>query len=94
MIAKVTYVGFFPLGAEVSLRNTKIMQQEWNRCPVPVLAIGKKHFVDPMFEEVYYVKHDGQAVFFVASEYGLGHYHIFTFNEKSQEKLNKKIKNY
>ena len=67
MIAKVTYVGFFPLGAEVSLRNTKIMQQEWNRCPVPVLAIGKKHFVDPMFEEVYYVKHDGQAVFFVAN---------------------------
>lgn len=94
MIAKVTYFGFFPLGAEVSLRNTKIMQEKWNRCTAPVLAIGKKNVVNPTFGEVYYIKNDGQAVFFVAIEYGLGHYHIFTFNEKSQKKRNKKIKNH
>ena len=94
MIAKVSYFGFYPLGADVSLRNTRIMQEKWNRCTVPVFAIGKKNVVNPTFGEVYYIKNDGQAVFFVAIEYGLGHYHIFTFNEKSQEKLNKKIKNY
>lgn len=94
MIAKVTYFGFFPLGAEVSLLNTKIMQEKWNSCTVPVFAIGKKNVINPMFGEVYYVKNDEQAIFFVAIEYGLGHYHIFTFNEKSQEKLNRKIKNH
>ena len=94
MIAKVTYFGFFPLGAEVSLCNTNIMQEKWNRCALPVLAIGKKNVVNPMFGEVYYVKNDGHAVFFVAIEYGLGHYHVFTFSEKLQKKLNDKIKNH
>ena len=94
MIAKVTYFGFYPLGTDVSLRNTRIMQEKWNRCTVPVFVIGKKNVVNPTFGEVYYIKNDGQAVFFVAIEYGLGHYHIFTFNAKSQEKLNKKIKNH
>lgn len=84
----------FPLGVEVSLRNTKIMQEKWNRCTVPVLAIGKKNVVNPTFGKVYYIKNDGQAGFFVAIEYGLGHYHVFTFNEKSQKKRNKKIKNH
>ena len=92
MIAKVTYFGFYPLGAEVSLRNAKIMQEEWNRCTFPVLAIGKKNVVNPTFGEVYYIKNDGQAVFFVAIEYGLGHYHIFSFDEKFQKKLNQRIK--
>ena len=94
MIAKVSYLGFFPLGDEVMLRNTKIMQEEWNSCTFPVWVIGKKHIVNPIYGEVYYVVNESQTVFFVATECGVGHYHIFTFSEKVQKKLRNRIKVY
>lgn len=92
MFVKAKYFGFYPLGADVLLQGTKIMQAVWNAYKPPLIVIGKKNVVSPLFGQMYYVANDNQKVFFVAIEYGLGHYHIFTINEKAQQRLCKRIK--
>ena len=46
---------------------------------------------DVCFGQVFYTKDDKRTVFFVAIEYGLGHYHIFSINDKTQQKLLHKV---
>ena len=92
MFVKAEYFGFYPLGSDVLLQGTKIMQTTWSAYKFPVIVVGKKNVVSPLFAQVYYVTNDNQIIFFVAIEYGFGHYHIFTINEKSQQRLSKRIK--
>ena len=55
------------------------------------LTYGKKNVVSPFLAHLYYVKWNGRTVFFVAVEYGLGQYHIFNTDEKTNQKLSLKI---
>ena len=87
MFVKVKYLGFYPLGSEIKVHNIPIMQGTWNVFNKPVITYGKKSVVSPIFEHLYYVTHKNSTVFFVAVEYGLGHYHIFYTDEKTNAKL-------
>ena len=42
-------------------------------------------------QQVFYVISKDKIVFFVAVEYGLGHYHIFMISDKKSKKLEKKV---
>ena len=68
-----------------------LMKSEWNVYKKPSITYGKKNIASPFLQDLYYVVSKGKAVFFVAVEYGLGHYHIFTASEKHNKKLSKKI---
>lgn len=92
MLVKVEYFGFYPLGADIELNNTPIMKLEWNLYKKVALTYGKKNVVSPFLEQLYYVESNEGTVFFVAVEYGLGHYHIFKAGEKTNQKLSLKIK--
>ena len=91
MLVKVEYFGFYPLGADIELNNIPIMKLEWNLYEKVALTYGKKNVVSPFLAHLYYVKCNGHAVFFVAVEYGLGQYHIFKTDEKTNQKLSLKI---
>ena len=92
MLVKVEYCGFYPLGSDIELGRIPIMQREWNLYRKPVVTYGKKNTVSPFLEQVYYVTHENRTVFFVAMEYGLGHYHIFRVTPKANEKMTAKMK--
>ena len=92
MLVNVEYFGFYPLGADIELNNIPIMQIKWNLYPKVVFTYGKKSIVSPFLEYLYYVKWNERVVFFVAVEYGLGHYHIFKTDENTNRKLSLKIK--
>ena len=77
---------------DIELNNVPIMKLEWNLYKKVALTYGKKNVVSPFLEHLYYIKWNGRAVFFVAVEYGLGHYHIFKTSEKTKQKLSLKIK--
>jgi hypothetical protein len=91
VFCKVEYLGFYPLGDEVEINGIKIMQSEWTAYRELLIPYGKKNVVNPAFGKVYYVQKDGATVFFVAIEYGLGHYHVFKSTDKDNCKLSKKI---
>lgn len=92
MLVKVEYFGFYPLGADIELNNIPIMKLEWNSYKKVAFTHGKKNIVSPFLEQLYYVKSNEGSVFFVAVEYGLGHYHIFKTDEKTNQKLSAKSK--
>ena len=92
MFVKVEYFGFYPLGSDVELNNVPIMKTEWNLYKKAAFTHGKKNIVSPFLEQLYYVKSNEGPVFFVAVEYGLGHYHIFKTDEKTNQKLSAKSK--
>ena len=92
MFIKATYLGFFPLGSEIEVGEVRIMQEEWQVYPLPTVTYGKTHVVSPFMQELFYVSADSKTVFFVAVEYGLGHYHLFTVSDKAQKRLSKHIK--
>lgn len=56
-----------------------------------LFTIGKKNVVSPFMQQVFYVISKDKIVFFVAIEYGLGHYHIFSISDKEAKKLEKKV---
>ena len=91
MFVKVNYFGFYPLGSDVCYNDVKIMQTPWESYKYPAFVFGKKQTVNPCFGQVFYAKNDNQTVFFVAIEYGLGHYHIFSINDCTQQKMIRKI---
>ena len=91
MFCKVEYLGFYPLGDEVEIGGIKIMQSEWSEHRGFLIPYGKKNVVDPSFSQVCYVQKDGETLFFVAIEYGLGHYHIFKATDKDNLRLSRKI---
>ena len=92
MFVKVEYFGFYPLGSDVELNNVPIMKAEWNLYKKAAFTYGKKNIVSPFLEQLYYVKCNEGTIFFVAVEYGLGHYHIFRTDEKTNQKLSAKSK--
>lgn len=92
MLVKVEYLGFYPLGSDMELNNVPIMKADWNLYKKAAFTYGKKNAVSPFLEHLYYVKTNENTVFFVAVEYGLGHYHIFKTDEKTNQKLSAKIK--
>lgn len=89
MIAAAKYFGFFPLGSDVELNGIRIMQNEWRKYKKPILIVGKKQFISPMYCDVFYAEENGRTVFFAAYEYGIGHYHIYSFKEKYLNKMKK-----
>ncbi len=92
MFVKVEYFGFYPLGSDVELNNVPIMKAEWNLYKKAAFTYGKKNIVSPFLKYLYYVKSNEGAIFFVAVEYVLGHYHVFRTDEKTNQKLSAKIK--
>ena len=79
------------MGSDVCYNDVKIMQTSWKEYRFPVLVFGKKHIVNPCFGHVYSAKNDNHMVFFVAIEYGLGHYHIFSINDCTQRIMYRKV---
>lgn len=92
MFVKVEYFGFYHLGSDAELNNVPIMKAEWNSYKKVAFTYGGKNVVSPFLEQLYYVKSSVGTVFFVAVEHGLGHYHIFKTDEKTNQKLSAKIK--
>jgi hypothetical protein len=90
MLVKVEYFGFYPLGADRELYNVPIMKAEWNIYNKAVFTYGKKNVVSPFLGQLYYVKYNESFVFFVAIEQGLGHYRIFSTDEKNKHKTIRK----
>ena len=90
MFVKFNYLGFYPLGSDVKINDIEIMKSKWNVYKKPSITYGKKNIASPFLQDLYYVISKGKAVFFVAVEWGLGHYHIFTANEKQNKRLSKK----
>lgn len=91
MFVKVKYFGLYPLGSDVCYNDVNTMQTSWEKYRFSVWIFGKKKTVNPCFGQVFYTKDDKRTVFFVAIEYGLGHYHIFSINDKTQQKLLHKV---
>lgn len=91
MFAVVKYFGFYPLGSDIELNGVKIMQEYWNEYNKFIITIGKKKVVNPFMQQVFYVISKDKIVFFVAVEYGLGHYHIFSISDKKSKNLEKKV---
>ncbi len=91
MFVKVNYLGFYPLGSDVKINDIEIMKSKWNVYKKPTITYGKKNVASPFLQDLYYVVSKGKAIFFVAVEWGLGHYHIFTASEKHNKKLSNKI---
>lgn len=91
MFVKVDYLGFYPLGSDIKINDIEIMKSKWNVYKKPSITYGKKNVASPFLQDLYYVVSKGKAIFFVAVEWGLGHYHIFTASEKHNKKLSNKI---
>ena len=92
MLVKVEYLGFYPLGSDMKLDNVSIMKSQWHLYNKVAFTYGKKRVVSPFFQQLFFVNSKESMVFFVAVEYGLGHYHIFKTGEKTNQKLSLKIK--
>lgn len=91
MFVKTYYFGFYPLGSDIELNGVKIMQLKWNTYERFVIPFGKREKVSPNFQQLFYVETEGKIIFFVAVEYGLGHYHIFTISDKATKRLSPKL---
>ncbi len=91
MFVKVKYSGFYPLGSDIKINDVEIMKSKWNAYKKFAITYGKKNIASPFLQDLFYVVSKGKAVFFVAIEWGLGHYHIFTTNEKQNKRLSKNI---
>ena len=89
MIAKSIYLGCYPLGGDLEINGIKVMQSEWKvLCKPSVLPFGKHDKgVNPFFCDTFVVEIDGKRAFFLASEAGIGKYHIFGLSEKTNQKL-------
>ncbi len=89
MFAKATYLGYYPLGGDLEIDNIKIMQLDWKRlCRPVILSIGKTiQGSSPIFSYVFVVTENEKTVFFLANEYGIGKYHIWSFSDKVVKKL-------
>ncbi len=96
MFAKVTYLGYHPLGGDLEIDNIKIMQLDWKRLRRPlVCAFGKSiQGGNPTFAYTFVAEGNEKSVFFLANEYEMGKYHIWFFSDKATKKLRdyKKIK--
>ena len=90
MFAKVRHFGFYPLGSDICYNGVKIMQLPWKEYRFPAFVFGKKQTVNSFPGQVFYTANDSRTVFFVAVEYGLGHYHIFSINDFTQRKMLRK----
>ena len=91
MFVKVNYFGFYPLGSDIKINNIEIMKSKWNAYKKVAITYGKKNIANPFMQDLFYVVSKEATVFFVAVEWGLGHYHIFVVNEKQSKKLSKSI---
>jgi hypothetical protein len=91
MLVKVKYSGFYPLGSDVRVNGVEIMKSKWHRYEKPTITYGKKNIASPFLQDLFYVVSKEKAVFFVAIELGLGHYHVFVASEKQNRRLSKKI---
>jgi len=91
VFAKAEYFGFYPLGSDVLYNDVPIMQTTWEACRFLIIVFGKKHVVNPFFGQVFYAEYNKRIVFFTAIEYGLGHYHIFSISNSTQQRLLRKI---
>ena len=91
MLVKVKYFGYYPLGSDIKINDIEIMKSRWNIYKKPSITYGKKNTASPFLQDLYYVVSKEKAVFFVAVEWGLGHYHIFIVSEKTNKKLSKNI---
>lgn len=91
MLVKVKYFGYYPLGSDVKINDIEIMKSRWNIYKKPIITYGKKNTASPYSQDLYYVVSKEKVVFFVAVEWGLGHYHIFLTSEKKNKKLSKNI---
>ena len=94
MFSKTIYLGYHPLGGNLEINGIKIMQKEWTRLCKPIIFPLKMPGGQAFFCEPYYVESDGKRAFFLATERGIGKYHIYGFSERAVEKLNncKKLK--
>lgn len=91
MIVKVNYLGFFPLGDEVTITSVHFLKCPWKSINGLVIPIGKKKVVSPIFCYLCCAVENDEAVFFFAFEYGLAHYHIYVPSEKSKSRLERRF---
>ena len=89
MLAKVTYLGYYPLGGDLEIDGIKIMQFEWKCLLRPIiLPFGKTiQGASPTFSHIFAVNENEKTVFFLANECGIGKYHIWSFSDKVLKKL-------
>ena len=89
MFTKTIYLGYYPLGGDLKINGIKVMQSKWKKLRKPILvAFGKSHKgVNPFFCEPFVVEVGGKRAFFLASEVGIGKYHVFGLSEKANQKL-------
>ena len=89
MFAKAIYLGYHLLGGALEIDNIKIMQLDWNRLRRPIVwAFGKSiQGANPTFAYTFVAEENGKSVFFLANEYGIGKYHIWSFSDKAVKKL-------
>ena len=92
MLAKATYLGYYPLGGDLEIDGIRIMQSEWKCLHRPiVLPFGKTiQGISPTFLHTFVVEKNEKTVFFLANECGIGKYHIWSFSGKVVKKLCKK----
>lgn len=94
----VRYLGYFPLGSEVLVDGVQIMMKEWGTVTPTPLVIGRANRNIGVFGNgVFGVVENEKKVFFIALEYGIGKYHVFTFSDRASKKLSKrsiKFENY
>ena len=91
MFVKVKYSGCYPVGSDIKINDVEIMKSKWNVDKKPLITYGKKNIANPFLQDLFYVVLKGKAVFFVAIEWGLGHYHVFVASEKQNNRLSKNI---
>ncbi len=91
MLVKVKYSGFYPLGSDIKINDVEIMKSKWHRYEKPTITYGKKNIASPFLQNLFYVVSKEKTVFFVAIEWGLGHYHVFVASEKQNKRLFKNI---
>ncbi len=96
MFIRAKYFGFYPLGSDVEIAGVHIMQCEWKVITKAPLCFGHKKIkngkkVSAFGKTIFYAKENGKSIYFVAKEWGIGKYHIFLFNNKTNEKLKKNI---
>ena len=89
MLTKAIYSGCYPLGGDLKIDGIQVMQSEWKYLHRPtVLPFGKTiQGVSPMFSQAYVVEKNKKLIFFLATESGIGKYHIWCFPDVTTEKL-------
>lgn len=92
MFVKLYYLGYFPLGNEMTLNSVKIMQSEWEPVVRPsTFTYGRReNGATPYFCEVFRAEEDGRVAYFAAYERGYARYHVFEVSSRAARKLEKK----